>query len=236
MLSTWADIAQNVSVILTCLFAIYGIDAWLREFVGKRRMELAEEVLALFYEARDIIQSIRSPFGCEGEGTTRKPSPNERPEDKDALDHAYSLIERYSKHVDTFARIHALRYRFVAQLGIEAGQPFRDLNRVVNELVLASRQMARLSTRRERTLRTEQDHEKYEQERRRVEAVFYSGEETDPITPRVDAIVGNVEQTCRGIIESRGTLFGLLNRRIGEDGQHRLQPSAAGERAEGRRG
>ena len=170
--------------------------------------------MTLFYEARDIIQSIRSPFGYQGEGTTRKPSPNERPEDKDALDHAYSLIERYNKHVDTFARIHALRYRFMAQLGIEAEQPFLDLNIVVNELLRASRQMARVSTRREYRLRTEADLEKHEQERRRVEAVFYGGEETDPITLGVEAIVGRMEETCRGIIESRGTLFGMLNRRI----------------------
>ena len=86
MLKEWADIAQSASVILACLFAIYGIDAWRREFVGKRRMELAEEVLALFYQARDIIQSIRSPGGYVGEGQSRKQAPDERPEDKAALD------------------------------------------------------------------------------------------------------------------------------------------------------
>jgi hypothetical protein len=214
MLSAWADIAQNVSVILASLFAIYGIDSWRREFVGKRQMELAEEVLALFYQARDIIQAMRSPFGYEGEGATRKPAPSERPEDKDALDRAYALIERYNKHVETFSRIHALRYRFMAQIGVEAAQPFLDLNKVVNDLILASRRMARLSTRPARTLRTEADLEKYDRERNEVEAVFYSGEESDPITPRVDAIIAEIEQTCRGLIESRGTLFALLNRRI----------------------
>lgn len=218
MLSAWADIAQKVSVILASLFVIYGIDSWRREFVGKRQMELAEEVLALFYQARDIIRAIRSPFGYEGEGTTRKPAPNERPEDKEALDHAYSLIERYNKHVETFSRIHALRYRFMAQMGVEAARPFTDLNKVVNDLILASRRMAHLSTRRAHTLRTEADIEKYDRERREVGAVFYSGEETDQIAQRVDAIIGDIEQTCRRLIESRGTLFGLLNRRIKWDG------------------
>src|SRR5689334_4912630 len=102
MLAESAEIAKNASLILAVFFAIYGIDAWRREFIGKRRMELAEEVLALFYQARDIIEEIRSPFGYGGEGSTRKPSPNERPEDKDALDHAYSLVERYNKHIETF--------------------------------------------------------------------------------------------------------------------------------------
>ena len=47
-LNEMAGIAQSISITLAGLFAIYGFDAWRREFVGKRRMELAEEVLALF--------------------------------------------------------------------------------------------------------------------------------------------------------------------------------------------
>lgn len=46
MLNDVADVAQSVSVILACMFTIYGIDSWRREFVGKRRMELADEILA----------------------------------------------------------------------------------------------------------------------------------------------------------------------------------------------
>ncbi len=212
MLRDWAEIGQSVSLILASLFAIYGIDAWRREFIGKRRMELAEEVLALFYEARDIIQEIRSPVGYSGEGTTRKPASNERPEDKDALDHAYTLTERYNRHVETFARIQALRYRFMAQVGSEATQPFVELNGIVNELILASRRMARLGTTPDHRLRTERDIEKYDQERRKVEVVFYSGEEDDPISPRVDGAIAKIESTCRGLIEGRGTLFAVINK------------------------
>jgi len=214
MLKEWADIAQSASIILASLFAVYGIDAWRREFIGKRRMELAEEVLALFYQARDILQAIRSPFGYVGEGATRKASDTERPEDKDALDHAFVLIERYNKHIDTFSRIHALRYRFMAQLGSDAATPFNDLNGVVNELILASRQMARLSTRPDRSFRTEADIEKHQREMEKVDAVFYSGSENDPIEPRVEAIVAKMERTCKAIIESRGTLFSVFNRRV----------------------
>ena len=58
--------------------AAYSLDAWRREFMGKRRMELAEEVLALFYQARDVIEQIRSPVRYLGEGQTREAAPDER--------------------------------------------------------------------------------------------------------------------------------------------------------------
>jgi len=126
MLRDWADIAQSASVILASLFAIYGIDAWRREFIGKRRMELAEEVLALFYQARDVIRAIRSPFGYVGEGGTRKTASDERPEDKEALDQAFVLVERYNRNIEPFSRIHALRYRFMVQLGVDAAGGSED--------------------------------------------------------------------------------------------------------------
>jgi len=214
MLTEWADIAQSASVILASLFAIYGIDAWRREFIGKRRMELAEEVLALFYQARDVIASIRSPFGYVGEGQTRKPAPNERPEDKQALDTAFVLVERYNMHVEIFSRIQALRYRFMAQLGVKEAKPFTELNMIVTELLLSSRHMARLMTRREHTFRNESDVEKHQREMERIDAIFYGGFDNDPIALRVDTAVTEIERTCKEIIENRRTLFWLFNRRM----------------------
>jgi hypothetical protein len=72
-LKDWTDIIQSAAVTIASVVAIYGISAWKVEFLGKRRIELAEEVLALFYQVRDAIESIRGSFGYEGEGKTRKP-------------------------------------------------------------------------------------------------------------------------------------------------------------------
>lgn len=43
----WLEVLTQISI----LVAIYGINAWRREYVGKRQLELAEDSLALFYEA-----------------------------------------------------------------------------------------------------------------------------------------------------------------------------------------
>ena len=67
-----ADITQSVSVIFASLFAIYGINAWRREFVGKRRIELAKEALDLFHQARDAIGYIRNVRGFAREKEKRE--------------------------------------------------------------------------------------------------------------------------------------------------------------------
>lgn len=195
------DLIQSSAVIIASIVAIYGISAWRVEFIGKRKIELAEEVLALFYQARDIIDSIRSSFGYAGEGKTRKPGPNEKPEHKDALDQAYVLIERYHHHADVFSRLHALRYRFMARFGTDASTPFDDLNRLINELLLAAQRKARLATVSEASLRSETALERYHQEWLEIERVYYSGEEGDPIAPRLLKIISDIESTCRPIIE-----------------------------------
>lgn len=209
-----AEIAQSVSIVIASIMVFYSFDAWRREFVGKRQMELAEEVLALFYQARDIIESIRNPFGYEGEGQSRKPGSRERPEDKEALDGAYVLIERYNRNLEVFARISALRYRFMAQFGPVAARPFDDLVRLINELLLAARRRAQLLTVPERAFRSEADMEKHQARANEVDRIYYAGDEDDPISPRVAQLVNEMESTCRAIIESQGTLFSIINKRL----------------------
>jgi hypothetical protein len=189
--SEWADLAQNVAVIIASFAAVFGIKAWRAEFVGKRKLALAEEVLVFFYQARDAIASIRHPFGYEGEGRTRKTGPKENPQHKELLDRAYVLIERYQRHADLFARLHALRYRCKAWFGDEALGPFDALNQVVKELVLAARHKMLLVgeevTDREEWLK--------------IERLYYGGGDDDPISPRVNEIVAQIESICRPIIQ-----------------------------------
>lgn len=207
----WTSVVQNVFLTIASLVAIFGIDAWRREYVGKRRMELAEEVLALFFQARDVIRGIRSPLGFSGEGATRKPGSGESPEEKEVLDGAYVAIERYNKHIELFGRIYALRYRFMAQIGIAESKPFDELKEVINDIILAARRLARYWRAEDRHFKSEEEREAFCNRVREAEAIFWEGEDPDPIQPRVDALMADIERTCRGILSSKGTLFGLIN-------------------------
>lgn len=210
-LKDFIEIAQSVSIIVASLFAIYGFDAWRREHIEIRRIELAEEVLALFYQARDAIESIRSPLGFGGEGQSRKPSENESPEKKQVLDQAYVLIERYNKHSELFSRINSLRYKFMALMGQDSAQPFNELNKILYELVLSSRQMARRSTQLKREYITEADKQRDWDSSIKIDQVYYGGGEDDPIVPRVNKIIEKIEGICRNIIEGKNTLFSTIN-------------------------
>jgi hypothetical protein len=209
-----AQLAQSISVIFAALFAAYGFDAWRREHIGKRRIELAEDVLALFYQASDAINQMRSPFGFAGEGGSRKQSPNENPNHKQALDSAYVLIERYGRHSELFAKLHAIRYRFMAQLGTDKAAPFDAINKIVNELIVSAHEMAHINTFPAHSIN--KDNEKnYNEDWERVHGTYYaSGDEKDPIAPRVKAAIAEMEDTCRGIIDSKGTLFSIINTRL----------------------
>jgi len=202
---------RDLSLLIGIWVAIYGIDSWRREHKGKREIELTEDVLALFYEARDIIKYMRHPFSSAGECADVEKLPDETENQWQARKNASVVFKRYNERKDLFNRIYAMRYRFMAQIGPAEAQPFEDLNKIVKEILVAARVLAQLWPR--NYFRTE---EQYEQHRKRVEkheAVFWQGTlDEDPIDPRLDSIVAEIEKTCRKIITGKGTLHAFLNR------------------------
>jgi hypothetical protein len=97
-----ATIAQAVAIVSACWAIIAGVGAWKREFIGKRRIELAELVLAKFFEVKDAIAFIRNPFSSKDEGKSRERGPVEYGQDSDLLDRGYIVVERYQKRETTF--------------------------------------------------------------------------------------------------------------------------------------
>lgn len=203
----FTNILQSISVIIAAIVVIFGINAWRREYIGKRNVDLAEEVLALFYEARDVIRYIRSPFGVVGEGSTRSSDPKESPEEKQINDGAYVVFERYSKRQDLFNKIYSMRYRYMARFGKDSAKPFDDLNKIVNEIFSSARMLAYY--RRDQSYRTWQNEEEFKQhlkEMREQEAIFWEmSPDKDPIKPRLDAAIADIEAHSLKIIGRQNT-------------------------------
>lgn len=66
------EFIKDVPVVIGLWVVFYKIAAWHLEYRGRRNIELAEEKLALFYEAKDVITWIRNPMGFEnGTHSTR---------------------------------------------------------------------------------------------------------------------------------------------------------------------
>lgn len=188
-----ASVVNTLAIVTASIVAICGINAWKKEFQGKRKIELAEEVLALFYEARDAIGAIRNPFGYQGEGSTRKPQGNEPPEQKNARDRAYVVYERYQKRQKVFNKLHSKRYQFMARFGNEKAKPFEDLRMIVIEIQISASRLAEIWS---EPAFGEED----KKERKEHESIIWSVGKDDPIKPRMKKVISDIEAICRPII------------------------------------
>ena len=197
---------QSISVIVTSVIAsvimIYGITTWRREYIGKRKLELAEQVLVLFYEARDAIRFIRNPFNYEGEGTTRNSAPNETPEEKSINDNTYVVFERYTKRQDLFNKIHSMRYRYMAQFGKDSAKPFDELNKIVNNILRSANMLLyHWKEQGKRQWKSDEEFQRHLNEMHKQEAIFWEmTPDTDQITPRVEEVISEIEAQFAKII------------------------------------
>ncbi len=195
-------ISAIIFALATCFAAgvgIWGVRSWQIEFRGKRQIELAEDALALFYEAEKAIIAIRSPFGYGGEGATRKQGENETPEQKRARDNASVVFERYKEREQVFNKLLSMRYRFMAQIGKTEAEPFEEIRSVLNKIFQAARWLARLWSKDTSHYGTE-ELEKHCETVQKYEAIFWEDEDDDEISNRVKKAVSDMEQTCNNVI------------------------------------
>jgi hypothetical protein len=193
----WIDALQSVAVIAASAVALWGINSWRREFVGKRRMELAEEVLALFYQAKEVIAFMRFPAGYASESSSRNPQPDETPEQKGIRDDAFVTVERYNKHSDVFSRIHTLRYRFMAQFGKDATAPFDKLKSIIDQLFVAARQWVMLSEVSEKNFTNPESLQDHRCRIEKYDKILWGTGNDDSISIELEKAVQSIEQICQ---------------------------------------
>lgn len=202
--ATILAVIESVAVAIAAGAAVWGINAWRKEFVGKRRIELAEEVLALIYEAADNIRFMRSPAGFGGEGESRKIAEEETPEQKEARTRAFIPMERYNDNKAAFVRLYSLRYRFMAQFGQPSGEPIKKLDTIVSEIFFAARMLAQLWAQPHRyQSQIAAQRESHIKHVERYEAIFWARPSApDEIETRLASVVSEMETRCKKIIEA----------------------------------
>lgn len=193
-------ILESIAVIAASAAAIWGITAWRREHVGRKRIDTAEEILEGFYEARDHIAHIRSPAGFVGEGGTRKPAEGETAEDKELLDRAYVPIERYRRYSDEFARLRRLRYRARAYWGDAGEAPFVSMEAVVGRLLTAADSVG-YYWRRQGGGHYPEGFDRHLEQKRSYEADIWARPTHDALKPLIEQMIAEAEQLCRKVID-----------------------------------
>ncbi len=212
----WSEAITAVSAAVTAGSVVWGISAWRREYVGKRRIELAETILALFYEAEEVIKAIRSPLGHTGEGKTRKRRENETEQQAELLDQAYVVFERYQSREKLFAELMSLKYRAMAVFGPSSKVPFETVNRVINEIFSAARILGRhYWPKQGKHFRSEEEFEKFSKKLEEFENIFWEpGVEDDKIGPQVRRAVEKIEAITKEAVKPRMTLIAKIRNRL----------------------
>jgi hypothetical protein len=177
---------QAGSIAVTAYFASRGLSAWRKQLVGKRRCELAEEILTSAFTVEQRIRFIRNGMGFKGEGKTRPRLESEPDQFSDTRDMYFIPLERISKHDETLTRFETLRVLAQAHWGSHAGRPFDTILSVVREVAVAARML--VSTVGDQGNRGS---------RSQWELAIWDSGPDDALRRRVNDAVRDIESLCR---------------------------------------
>jgi len=199
-----AGIVGDIGVIVTAVLAFIAcLLVWKREFVGKRKIELAESVLAQFYRAADAIRATRSPLGYEGEGKSRERHETETEEKARIKDRAYTPIERYKAYSEVFADLQSVKYRTMAVFGREAAHPFEEINAILNEILGAAMDLGESYWPNQGRVvwPSEEQRQQHWKEMHELEALVYRGRaKNDTVDARMENVLQEVRQLARSAV------------------------------------
>jgi hypothetical protein len=199
-MSTWFELVKVLPGVVTAGTAIYGVciaraglTKWRREAIGKRKAELAEEVLADFYAAKQTLWWVRVPATFSGEyqknptveaqaGSNDKPPPL-----------AYIALQRLQEKNELFARIESHRYRFQALFSGQSSQPFQEMTAIYNDI----------STSLTVLMRCEWDDPAYynPDQAKQIRDGLWSPAGHEAVSARIDDAIRHLEEICRPILK-----------------------------------
>lgn len=190
------EILQGLAVTGASIAAVIGINAWKREHLGKRRIELAEEVLVHLYKAEQVLRRIRMPYFHPGEGSTRKGHDDETEEDRELYNSAFIIMERYNKNIDTFKPIWALQYKFKAVFGSEDYRVFEEFESLFWTIRDAWIERAQLLKKRRELEEGSKELSEWEVRWRANMRVYTAADQDDPIAHQISSVIRKVERIC----------------------------------------
>ena len=182
--AAWVSALGNLSTGLAAAVAgwaaVRGLGAWRAETVGRRKAELAEEVLAQFYRARDLMTWARFP-GDGGLAPTEAAGSG-------------GPVERLARESQLFSELQASRYRFMAYFGEEAAKPFDALRKMHKEVLDAADSLARAD---------QPGDGASHADRAAWSAAIGRGaaSQEDELAARLDRAIREIERICRPLID-----------------------------------
>lgn len=219
-MDTLVQIGQAIAIIAACWAIISGVGAWKREFIGKRKIELAEEVLATFFEIKDVIATIRNPFSSNSESKSREKGEHETKEESELLDRGYIVFERYEAHKEAFVKFNTLKYRFMASFGPETEDIFTDCNKILNSIFISARQLAKHYWQRQGlALMKDDEFQKHLDGMHKHEGVFWdSMDEEDVIRKQLESVQVKLDAVTKPCFEEPMKTYNLFTKKWFKNG------------------
>ncbi|HML76350.1 MAG TPA: hypothetical protein PKB02_17805 [Anaerohalosphaeraceae bacterium] len=198
-METLASLLGNGAALVASIAAIKGISAWKREFQGKKKIEIAEEAMILFYQASDAIRRIRSPFGYGNEGKSKISESEKTAFENKVVPQVYVILERYEKEENIFNKISAMRYRFMALFGNDSKVPFESIKSIVYDIFHAA-QFYRMNCEIMPDIEDEKERKRLSDEITTYRKTIWNVGGSDIIEPRVKEAIDKLEAICRSVI------------------------------------
>ena len=197
-IETTATVVQAIAVTGAGYAAWRSLTTWRYEMTARRRAELAEHTMAMFYEARDRIAWVRVPASFGEEGSSRPIEPNETEHDTKNKNALYVPIERLSRHAEFWGQFDAGRYAFMAVFGEEATEPFNSVSEIRSQVRLSARMLIMTYGKVD-----ENREERKAQVDKWESAIGWRLTEKDEIAQLMDSAVSKIEEVCKPAITGK---------------------------------
>lgn len=197
----WVSTIRDIAALCASLAVIYGVNAWRRDFVGKRKIEMAEETLGLFFRASDAVRSMRSPMAYSNESEHIIKNDGETEASFHMRRAVAPLYKRYEQHTELFSSIRAIRYQFMARFGSGVVNPFEDLHKLINDILLSGNMLI-ITADSYNDASSEEERQRYAKRRRGYEDVIWDHGLDDPTNLRLKGIIDSIEAICRPVIDT----------------------------------
>lgn len=184
---TQLDRISNLGLLI---LAGLGLNSWYQEYKYKKRSELAEEVLCMFYQMQDVISWVRCPLALRYEMTEIKNQLGQA-QDRDENEKYDYLVPklRIQEKRDFISSFYALKYPAKVKLNKELVPYFETVKKHINSISINSSHL--FSSYKELSLKS----------RGKMEAIIWEGAgEPDIIEQDVSRIVKKVEYICEKYI------------------------------------
>ena len=191
---------QNLFTLIATATGVYvavgGLHAWRRETIGKRDLELCQNVIERFYEAEHKMALLRSPASYSWESEKRPKDGLETLEESNRRDTLYVPLARINTQSQFWSELFSYRFRMRALFGESAHDAFNPIDEAYRSFNAAASVRYQALYINPRGMGVP--------EQARFEQIIWAGTvDPDPIAEKMLSAVSAMEAICVPIVRSR---------------------------------